>query len=50
MLPVNQPEVMVPFAQEKIDKDGKLTDQKTRGKLGELLETLVAWTKRLKGA
>jgi chromate reductase, NAD(P)H dehydrogenase (quinone) len=46
---LNQPEVMVPFAQEKIDKDGKVTDQKTRKKIGELLESLVAWTKRLKG-
>jgi chromate reductase len=50
MIPVNQPEVMVPLAQEKIDKDGKVTDQKTRGKIGELLQSLVAWTKRLKGA
>jgi chromate reductase len=45
---LNQPEVMVPFAQEKIDKDGKLTDQKTRDKIRELLESLVAWTRRLK--
>jgi chromate reductase len=41
---------MVPFAQEKIDKDGKLTDQKTREKIRELLEALVAWTNKLKGA
>jgi chromate reductase len=46
---LNQPEVMVPFAQEKIDKDGKVTDQKTREKVRELLESLVAWTRRLKG-
>jgi chromate reductase, NAD(P)H dehydrogenase (quinone) len=46
---LNQPEVMVPFAQEKIDKDGNLTDQKTREKIGELLEGLVAWTRRLNG-
>jgi chromate reductase len=45
---LNQPEVMVPFAQEKIDKDGKVTDQKTREKIGELLESLVAWTNKLK--
>jgi len=45
---LNQPEVMVPFAQEKFDKEGKLTDQKTREKIKELLEDLVAWTKRLK--
>ena len=46
---LNQPEVMVPFAQEKIDKDGKVTDPETREKIGELLESLVAWTRRLKG-
>jgi len=45
---LNQPEVMVPFAQEKIDRDGMVTDQKTREKIRELLESLVAWTKRLK--
>jgi chromate reductase len=45
---LNQPEVMVSFAQEKIGKDGKVTDQKTRDKIRELLESLVAWTKRLK--
>ena len=47
---LNQPEVMVPFAQEKIDKDGKLTDQKTKERIRELLEALVAWTNKLKGA
>jgi chromate reductase len=45
---LNQPEVMVPFAQEKIDREGRLTDQKTREKIRELLESLVAWTKKLK--
>ena len=45
---LNQPEVMVPFANDKIDKNGKLTDQKTRDKIRELLESLVAWTRRLK--
>jgi chromate reductase len=48
MYPLNRPEVLVPFAQEKIDKNGKVTDQKTREKIKELLESLVAWTKRLK--
>jgi chromate reductase len=50
MIPVNQPEVMVSFAQEKVDKEGKVTDQKTREKIRELLEALAAWTNRLKGA
>src|SRR5208337_2081020 len=44
---LNQPEVMVSFAQEKIDKDGKVTDQKTRELIKQLLENLVAWTRRL---
>jgi len=46
---LNQPEVMVPFAQEKIDKDGRVTDPKTREKIRELIESLVVWTRRLKG-
>lgn len=46
---LNQPEVMVPFAQDKIDKDGNVTDEKTRDKIMELLENLVAWTRRLRG-
>ena len=30
MYPMNQPEVMIPFAQDKIDSNGRLTDEKTR--------------------
>jgi chromate reductase, NAD(P)H dehydrogenase (quinone) len=45
---LNQPEVMIPFAQDKIDKDGRLTDPKTREKISELLQALISWTKRLK--
>jgi chromate reductase len=48
MHPLNQPEVMVPFANEKIDQNGKVTDEKTKKKIGELLESLVVWTKKLK--
>jgi len=48
MYPLNQPEVMVPFAQEKIDQNGRLTDQKTRDKIKELLGALVLWAKKLK--
>jgi len=44
---LNEPEVMVSFAPEKIDKDGKVTDQQTRELIRELLENLVAWTGRL---
>jgi chromate reductase len=48
MYPLNQPEVMVPFAQEKIDQNGLLTDQKTREKIKELLGALVLWTRKFK--
>ena len=47
MYPVNKPEVMVPFAADKIDSNGKVTDEKTRQKVKELLESLIAWTERL---
>ncbi len=50
MHPLNQPEVMVALAQEKIDAQGKVTDAKTREKIGELLQALVAWTRRLQKA
>jgi len=49
MHPLNQPEVIVPFVQDKVDQNGKLTDGKTREKIKELLEALVAWTRKLKG-
>lgn len=48
MHPVNRPEVIVPFANEKIDEQGRVTDAKTREKIRELLESLIAWTRRLK--
>lgn len=45
---LNKPEVMVTFANEKIDENGKLTDEMTRKKVKELLDALVAWTERLR--
>jgi len=48
MHPLNKPEVMVAFAGEKIDEKGKVTDEKTRQKIKELLECLVDWTRKLK--
>jgi len=47
MFPLNRPEVMVPSANEKIDENGKVNDEKTRKKIRELLESLVAWTERM---
>jgi len=48
MYPINRPEVIVPYAQEKIDENGRVTDEKTREKIRELLESLIAWTRNLK--
>jgi chromate reductase len=48
MYPLNAPEVMVPFAQDKIDAGGRVTDAKTREKIKELLEALVVWARRFK--
>jgi len=41
---VNRPEVMVSFAREKFDADGRLKDEKMRRLIGELIESLVALT------
>lgn len=47
--PINRPEVMIGFAQEKFDKNGNLTDENTKERIKELLQALAEWTKRLKG-
>ena len=47
MYPLNKPEIMIPMIQEKFDKQGKLIDEKTKEKLSEFIEALVAWTKKL---
>ena len=49
MHPLNRPEVMIPAAAEKFDAQGNLTDAKTKAKIKELIEALVAWTRRLQG-
>jgi chromate reductase len=45
--PLNRPEVIVPYANERIDKNGRVTDETTRERIKESLGALVAWTKRL---
>ena len=50
MFPLNQPEVMIAHADEKIDEQGNLKDAKTIQKIKELLEALVDWTIQLKRA
>jgi chromate reductase len=42
--PLNRPEVMIANAAEKFDKDGNLTDQKTREMIKQLMDALVLWT------
>ncbi len=49
MYPVNGPDVVVNFAQQKFDANDNLVDQDTRKFLGQLLQNLVNWTRRLKG-
>ena len=47
MHPLNKPEVMIPLVSEKIDKDGNLTDEKTKEKIKELIIALRDWTIRI---
>jgi chromate reductase len=47
MYPLNRPEVMVSAVQDKVNETGRITDEKTRAKVKELLQALVAWTRQL---
>ena len=47
MYPLNQPEVIIPQIQEKIDAEGNITDTHTKEKIAELLKALVTWTIKL---
>jgi chromate reductase, NAD(P)H dehydrogenase (quinone) len=47
MHPLNKPEVFVTFAPQKINEQGQLTDGDTRKIIIQLLESLIAWTKKL---
>ena len=48
MYPINGPEVIVTFAQDKFDTNGKLTDKNTQNFVRQLLQNLVNWTIKLK--
>jgi chromate reductase len=48
MRAVNRPEVFITFAGQKIDEQGKLTDETSRKLIKQLLEALIYLTKRLK--
>jgi chromate reductase, NAD(P)H dehydrogenase (quinone) len=49
MYPLNKPEVMIANAAQRFDEQGNLTDEKARELIGQLLVSLVAWTRRLRG-
>ena len=44
MFALNRPEVMIPNAADKFDKEGNLTDAFTKEMVKELVEALVNWT------
>jgi chromate reductase, NAD(P)H dehydrogenase (quinone) len=48
MFPINRPEVIVPFAAQKFDTEGRLTDPTTRKSIGDHLAELVRFTRLLK--
>jgi chromate reductase len=50
MHPLNRPEVFVTFANQKFDEKGKLTDEKTKELIKQLLQALVAWARKLKSS
>jgi chromate reductase len=43
-----QPELLVFRAHEKFDREGRLTDEATRRRLGEFLAAFAAWIERMK--
>lgn len=47
MFPINKPEVMLSSAKDNFDIDGRLINEETRRLIRLLLESLVAWTRRL---
>jgi chromate reductase len=48
MHPVNRPEVLVTFAPQKFDSEGKLLDEPARKFIAELLAALAAWALKLR--
>lgn len=48
MFPINKPEVMISNCASKFDENGKLTDEKTREFIGQMVKALADWTRKLK--
>jgi chromate reductase len=42
MYPINSPEIFVAYAEEKFDENGELKDAKTKKKIAQMLENLIA--------
>lgn len=49
MHPINQPEVILPFASQNFDSEGKLTNETTGRLIKELLVSLAGWSRRVNG-
>jgi chromate reductase len=47
VIPLNRPEIYIAQAHQKFDGEGRLTDEETRRRIRALLESLLAWTRRL---
>ncbi|HWR34311.1 MAG TPA: NAD(P)H-dependent oxidoreductase [Clostridia bacterium] len=50
MFPINRPEVMISQAAQRFDQQGNLTDDMSKQLIRELLQNLIDWTNRLRGA
>ena len=48
MHPINAPEVIVTFANDKFDSEGNLLDVNTKRFIAQLLQNLSNWTRRLR--
>lgn len=48
MFPINRPQVLVARAQDVLDQDLKLKDERVKANLKALLENLVQWARKLK--
>jgi chromate reductase len=47
MFPINKPEVIVTFAEQKFNSDGILGDEKATQLIKQLLRSLIDWTRKL---
>jgi chromate reductase, NAD(P)H dehydrogenase (quinone) len=47
MVPLNKPEVFISAAHQKVDAEGRLSDEPSRAAIRALLEALAAWTRRV---